>query len=81
MLQLLQLPSGGGKLSEASWEARATAVFSEATVAGGAASTVDKVKLYNLLVDRRVRTLHRSTRNPLSTVCSAPGSSVGRLCC
>ena len=57
MLQLLQLPTGGTKLSEASWEACATAVFSEATVAGKAASTVDKVKLYNLLVDRRVRAL------------------------
>ena len=57
MLQLLQLPTGGAKLSEAAWDARTMAVFSEATAAGNAASTVDKVKLYNLLVDRRVRTL------------------------
>lgn len=64
MLELLQLPTGGAKLSEASWEARATAVFSEATGAGSAASTVDKVKLYNLLVDRRVRTPRRQEQAP-----------------
>ena len=64
MLQLLQLPTGGAKLSEVTWEARATAVFSEATGTGSAASTVDKVKLYNLLVDRRVRTLHRQEQAP-----------------
>ena len=64
MLQLLQLPAGAAKLSEARWEAQAAAVFSEATGTGSAASTVDKVKLYNLLVDRRVRALRRQEQAP-----------------
>ncbi|KAK9845893.1 hypothetical protein WJX81_005379 [Elliptochloris bilobata] len=54
VLQLLHQSPGGGtpKLSEAAWEARAVAVFSEAA-AGAASSTVDIVKLYNLLANRR----------------------------
>ncbi len=53
VLQLLgATDQGGGKLSEASLETRAVAVFGEAA----GANTLDKVKLYNVLADRRVRT-------------------------
>ena len=53
VLQLLgATDQGSGKLSEASLETRAVAVFGEAA----GANTLDKVKLYNVLADRRVRT-------------------------